>query len=277
MRGFLAGVLAIAGLLLLPLADLGIWTQRELLPTDAFTQLATDVLHEPDVQQALATRLTTELVNREPALAIGRPLVQRAVVEGIGTPQFSQVMQASLGDMHDQLKRGDDTLFLNLDATLPLIKGQLAQIDPRLAASVPSSQVLPSITVVKRADAPELWEGVQIVRRAALLFPALAVVLLALAIAFAQHRARMLVVVGAALAVVALLLVLVIRLGRDPLSNVVGSEVSVAAFNAGYRVVTSSFVTQTVVLGIVGMLAMGGGAIGVMQGGSTSRPKGFYA
>src|SRR5258708_39533558 len=104
MRGLLAGLLAIIGLLVVPLADLGIWTQRELLPTDAFTSLATDVLHKPDVQQALAQRLTTELVNREPALAIGRPLVQRAVVEGIGTPQFTQVMQASLGDMHDQLK-----------------------------------------------------------------------------------------------------------------------------------------------------------------------------
>ena len=158
----LAGLLAIVGLLLVPLADLGIWTQRELLPTDAFTSLATDVLHKPDVQQALAQRLTTELVNREPALAIGRPLVQRAVVEGVGTPQFSQVLQASLGDMHDQLKRGDDKLVLNLDATLPIVKSQLSPIDPRLAASVPNSQVLPSFTVVKRSDAPELWEGVQI-------------------------------------------------------------------------------------------------------------------
>jgi hypothetical protein len=38
MRRFAAGLLAFVGLLLVPLADAGVWTQRELLDTASFTE-----------------------------------------------------------------------------------------------------------------------------------------------------------------------------------------------------------------------------------------------
>ena len=62
MRTFFAGLLLTVGILLLPLADIGVWVQRQLVPTDAFLDMTSEVLDEPEVQQALAERITEELV-----------------------------------------------------------------------------------------------------------------------------------------------------------------------------------------------------------------------
>ncbi len=59
------------GLLLLPLANLGVWTQREVLSTSGFSSLATDVLEQDEVSAALANRLADELVAHVPAALVG--------------------------------------------------------------------------------------------------------------------------------------------------------------------------------------------------------------
>jgi hypothetical protein len=274
MRGFLAGLLALIGLLLVPLADLGVWAQRELLPTAAFTDLSTDVLREPDVRDALAQRLTDELIKQQPALLLAENLLRTGVVEVIGTDQFEQVFRASVADMHAQVERGDDQLQLNLDAVLPVVRAQVANLDETLADQVPTHGI-PPITVVTRDDVPELWAGVQTGRRASWAFPILTLVLLAAAVLVAERRAVMLVVVGVGLAVVSIALVLVIRLGRDPLSHVVGSQVSLEAFDAGYDTVTDSFVTQTLVLAGVGIVTAIGGVAASLRRGGDARPHGW--
>ena len=48
LRGFVAGVLLTAGLVLVPLGDLGVWTRRELLSTSGFARLSTQVLRVRD-------------------------------------------------------------------------------------------------------------------------------------------------------------------------------------------------------------------------------------
>ena len=47
------------GLALVPFADLGIWTRRVILPTDAFTDLATEVVTQDPVQVALTVAVDT--------------------------------------------------------------------------------------------------------------------------------------------------------------------------------------------------------------------------
>lgn len=274
MRAFLAGLLALVGLLLVPLANLGVWTQREVLPTDSFTDLSTEVVSEPAVQDALAQRVTDEIIKQQPALVLAEDLVRSGVLQVIQSPQFVQIFTASVADMHAQVERGDDPLQLNLDAILPIVKSQVAGLNGTLANQIPTSGI-PPITVVNRADAPQLWDGVQVGRAASWAVPILTLVLLALAVAVAQRRAVMLVVVGIGLTLISVALVLVIKVGRDPLSNVVGSQVSVEAFDAGYDTVTDSFVTQTLVLAGIGVIMTIGGAITIARAGRNVRPTGW--
>jgi hypothetical protein len=259
MRAFLAGLLVVVGLLLLPLANLGIWTQRTLLSTSGFTSLGNDVLAQPAVRSALANRLADELEQQAPVLRLGRSFVVPAVEQVIQTPQFDVIFDQAVGDMHAQLTRGDEQLTLNLGAILPLVKELVAKVNGTLASAIPSESQLPAFTVVKKSEVPQIWQGVDLTRDASWLFPILSLLAFAGAVLVAKRRDFTLIIIGLGTVFVALVLILGLKVGRDPLSDVAGNTVNHEAFDAGYDTVTSSFIDQTIVLGLLGVAATVGG------------------
>ncbi len=259
------------GLLLLPLANLGVWTQREVLSTSGFSSLATDVLEQDEVRAALSNRLADELVAQVPQLSAGRIILVPVLEQVIGSDQFGAIFEHAVADMHDQLENGSDQLTLNLDAMLPLVKQLVANVDSGLASRIPQQTGLAGITVVTKDNVPQLWLGVDIARGASWLFPALALIFLVLGVAVANNRGLTLVIAGLGVATISLLIVVALKAGRGPLSNVAGTEVDVSAFNAGYDVVTKSLVVQTAVLGVLGLVAA---LIGiVISARRTSKPE----
>lgn len=263
LRGVVAGLLLVVGLLLVPLGNLGIWVQRQALDSTAFTELALDVVEEPAVRSALSARLVDELIRAEPRLGAARVVLEPGVAQLLRTDAFQTVFATSVGQMHDQLKQGADELSLDLDPVLPLVRDAVARIDSGVANQIPQADVLPSITVVTRDDAPAVWEGVQITREASWAFPVLMALVLIGAIAVANRRVRMLVTVGFGVALLAFVQVLVARLGRELLSDVAGPNVSKGAFTRGYDVVIGTFVEQTIVFGVIG-LGVAAGAVAVV-------------
>ena len=271
MRSFVAGVLVVLGFVLVPFATVGIWLQREILPTDEFTDLATEVMQTDAVRDALANRFLDELQEREPRLALGRIVLEPAVEEAFGTGQFEQVFRAAVGDVHEQLLRGDDELSLNLDAMLPIVRNLVAQVSSTVADQIPSSAGLPAFTVVRKDDVPQLWFVVEVTRRASWVFPVLMVLALAAAVLVATKRALALIVCGVGVAVICLVIGLALRTGRGALSDFVGSVIDERAFNAGYDVVTDSLVNQTLVLGLVGVVAGIAGVVWLLVGRSAAK------
>jgi hypothetical protein len=273
MRGSLAGLLALVGLVLLPLADATVWTRRQLLDRNRFIDLATEVSRETAVRSSLVDRITQEIEKRvrlsPNAIAVVRP----AVANAMSTPEFEMVLQTSLGNMHDQLDRGDDQLTLDFSSSLPVIRASVGRVDPTVADKVPAT--LPVITVVKKSQVPALWTVVDLVRRESWVFLAASLLALAAAVVVAERRAVMLVVIGAATLFLAVVLVLVIKVGRDPLSNIVGPQVQQDAFNAGYADVTSSFLTQTLLMGLGGVVVAGAGVGLLAQDHGNQRPSGW--
>ncbi len=271
MRGFVAGLLVLVGLVLVPFATVGIWLQRQILPTEAFADLATEVVQSDAVSDALANRFVDELEDREPALRFGRIVLEPAVKEAIGTPEFEQIFRLAVSDMHDQLLRGDDELSLNLDALLPIVKDLVAQVNTTVADQIPSSAGLPAITVVREDQVPELWFAVQVTRAAAWVFPILMLLALAGAVVVAEKRARTLLVAGFGVAFVCLVIGLALRTGGDLLSDDVGSVVDVRAFDAGYDIVTDSLAGQALLLGLVGLATGVAGVVWLVVGRGAPR------
>ena len=272
MRGFFAVVLIGVGLLLVPFADQGVWVERELLSTSAFTNLSTEVLHQDAVRDALANRLADELEKQVPQLSLGRFILVPALRQALGTEQFADIFERAVSDMHAQLERGDDQLTLDLDAVLPLVRNLVAKVDEGIAADIPDG-VLPKFTVVTKENVPQLWIGVDATREASWLFPALALLFLAGGVAVARRRAVALMVVGLGIATIAVIVVLGLRLGRDPLSEVAGPTVEIAAFKAGYDVVTDTLAVQTMVLGLGGLVVALIGLGFMLVGRGTNQPQ----
>jgi hypothetical protein len=189
-----------------------------------------------------------------PQVANGRVLLQPAVGQVLRTQQFDQVFRAAVASMHAQLLGDADALQLDLNALLPIVRDQVAQVDEDVADLVPTGG-LPAFTVLERDDVPAVWRGVEIGRDASWAIPAVTLLVLVAAVVIADRRSTMLIVVGLGILIISAVTILVVRFGRDPLSEVVGSDVTEAAFNAGYDTVTSSFVTQMIVLAFVGAIA----------------------
>lgn len=261
MRGFLVSVLAMLAILLLPLADLGLWVQRQLLDTSQFTQLADEVLDEPDVRAALADQVAQRLEDRNPDLAQFDSQIRQGVDQVAQEGAFRVIFSDAVGRMHEQLTDRDDQLTIDLDGMVPLVRERLPS---DVAARIPSETGLGTFTVLRRDDIPVLWRAVAIAQRAAVLFPIAALILIAAAIGLARRRGVAAAVIGVASAGMLLLVVTLVQFGRSLLENIGGDAVQERAFDAGAGVVFGSLVQQTLLLAGVMLGVAGAGIVAVV-------------
>jgi len=151
----------------------------------------------------------------------------------------------------------------------------IATTGSAVAARVPSSVTLTPVIVLRRRDAPVLWEGVQLVQDAAAVVPILVLALLAAAILAARRRGALCITVGGFITLVALGVLALVKPGRSLLEHQVGDPTQRAAFHAGYDTVLRSFVQQTIVLALVGVALAALGAVLIWQRGRNTRPTGW--
>jgi hypothetical protein len=245
-----------------------------VLPRDEFVAMATRVLEEDEVRVALAERITEEIDQRATLSSQARSIVEPAVEAGLTTAPFRAIYRGAVGEVHDQILRGDDRLVLRFQEVLPLVRSAVADIDAEVAAEIPDEE-LPEITVITQDQIPTFFYAVDLVRRASLAFPIACLVLLIAAVVLAPRRGVALAVIGALVGVMALLLMGVVEFGRDLLSQVTGPDLNLAAFEAGYDVVTHGFVIQTLGLALLGAVAVVGGIALQVRKVRNTRPIGW--
>ena len=269
MRAFLALLLAVLFAVLVPFADLGAWAQRELVSTDSFVRLGELVVDASAVRTALADRVVGDLEAAVPSVA-GRDATLRPLVAQVLTlPQLRPAFDDVLASTHDQLRDGHDPLQLDLAPLLPILREQLPS---NLAPLVPSEVFVTPITVLRRSDAPVVWEAVQLVQDSALAFPIAAGVVLVLAVAVARRRGPMLILLGVITAVLGVGLIALVQPGRSLLENQQGRGADRAAFLSGYDTVVHSFVQQTVAVVVAGLVLVVVGGIVAWRAGGRRRP-----
>jgi hypothetical protein len=272
MRTFLAVVLAVVFVVLVPLADLAAWAQRELVGTTPFVRLGEQVLDQNAVRAALADRIVTSLESTNPALISADAAARSFVTQQLASPVVKPAFDDLLASTHDQLRQGHDPLQLDLAPVLPVLREQLPA---NLSARVPGSLTLAPVTVLRRRDAPAVWQGVQLVQNDALVVVAVTIVALVGAIAVARRRGAMCISLGLATALIAVGLIAVVKPGRSLLESQSGTATQRAAFLAGYDVVTHSFVLQTVVLAVVGLVLVVVGCLLAWNEARNVRPTGW--
>ena len=131
------------------------------------------------------------------------------------------------------------------------------------------------VTVLRRRDAPEVWDGVQLVQGAALALPIAMLVAFAGALLVARRRATVCITVGVAATLLSVGLLALVKPGRSLLEHQSGSPTQRAAFLAGYTTVTRSFVQQTVAFAALGAVLVVAGLVVLWQQSRTTRPSGW--
>lgn len=250
-RWSLASVLVVLSALIGVAAVVGIFARTELLDTGRYVQTVAPLARDPVVQQAVADRLTDELVTRLDLEALLQQLVDTLAAQGapaaldglvgpvssgirsfiqtevravLASDQFARVWDAANRVAHDELdavlttgqgqflSAEGDTLYLDLGAIITAVKQRLADAGLTLVERLPEFTV--TVPLVASAEIPTVQRWVRLLNAAAWVLPLAALGLLAAAVAAAPDRRRGLLLGAAGFGVGMLVLLAVLAAGR---------------------------------------------------------------
>jgi hypothetical protein len=250
-RWSLASVLLVLSTLVMIAAVVGVYARTELLDTDRYVETVAPLARDPAVQQAVATRLTDELVTRVDVAGLVQQLVDALAERGapealnglvgpvtngirsfietqvlrvLASEQFAQVWDAANRVAHDELESvlttgqgrflsvDGDTLNLNLGGIIALVKQRLVDAGLTLVERVPDFSI--TVPLVASADIPRIQRWVQVLNTAAWVLPLAALALLLGGVMAAPDRRRALLLGAAGFAIGMLVLLAVLSAGR---------------------------------------------------------------
>jgi hypothetical protein len=250
-RWGLASVLVVLSVVVWMAAVVGVFARTELLDTDRYVETVAPLARDPVVQQAVADRLTDELVTRLDLEGLLRELVDALEAQGapealdglvgpvtngvrsfldtqvravLASDQFAQVWDAANRAAHDELDAvlttgqgrflmiDGDTLYLDLGGIITAVKQRLVDAGLTLVERLPDFTI--TVPLVASADISKLQRWTRLLNAAAWVLPLAALALLAGAVAAAPNRRRALLIGAVGLGIGMLVLIAAVAAGR---------------------------------------------------------------
>jgi hypothetical protein len=251
-RWSLAAVLLVLAMVLGTASVVGIFARTELLDTTRYVETVAPLARDPAVQQAVADRLTDELVTRleleqllqqlidaleergAPEVLDGlvgpvsngiTSFIRTQVLRVLASDQFARVWDAANRVAHDELAAvlttgqgrflsvDGDTLLLNLGGIIAQVKQRLVDAGLTLVERIPDFSI--TVPLVASADIPKVQRWVRLLNTVTWILPLVMLALLAGAVAAAPNRRRALLLGAAGIGLGMLALLAVLSLGRS--------------------------------------------------------------
>jgi hypothetical protein len=233
-------------------AVVGVFARTELLDTNSYVETVAPLARDPVVQQAVADRVTDELVTQldlagltqqladalqrqgapeavdglvGPVTSGIRTFIHTEVAAVLASDQFAQVWDAANRVAHDELDAvlttgqgqflsvDGDTVDLDLGAILATVKQRLVGAGLTLVDRVPDISITVPLVTSEQLPAVQRW--VRLLDTAAWALPLAALALLAGAVAVAPDRRRALLFGAGGLGIGMLLLLAALSAGRE--------------------------------------------------------------
>ncbi|MDN5797141.1 MAG: hypothetical protein L0H79_15495 [Intrasporangium sp.] len=272
MRSFLAGLVGLLAVLLLPVALLAHWTSQTVTRTDLFVEQLAPVVHEPQVQQALADGLTKAALDaanlRSPVRRVLEPTVRAQAARIVESQAVATAWSTGIRVAHGQVVRilsgeadtGVDAqgrVVLNVRVPVGPLTRALEQAGVPNAGAIAPTVGIPLASADQVARAQQVY---QLLDRWGpwVLVATILLALLAIGLAYRWRRALVLLAVGGL--VMCGVLALVMALARDPALAGVTPPAARAVADAAYGVVESGIQGEIWIAAAVsvGMLVVAG-------------------
>lgn len=293
LRAVSSVVLLVMALVLVPLALVSGVARAEFATTSGFVDTFGPLASRPEVQDAVATRITDQLSTSVVPGLVSRtldtlpgsgslassPAVNQALNAGItsiigqqvqgavASSAFGSVWQRGLGFAHaqfvatvtgspDATLRVDEheQLVVSLGPVVATARERLVAADVSFAHWIPDVAV--AVPVASGVDITRLRTAYRAVDLLGVWAPVGAVVLLAAALWASPRRRRTLTAFTAVTAAICLLLVVAVALARGPVLAALTAQLSSAVLAAAvYDAATRGLVQAAVVLGVLALLA----------------------
>lgn len=213
------------------------YVRHAVVDSDQFANRATAALRDDAVRARIGTRVTDEVLAREPDLIAVRPLLESVTAGVAGSGAFTDVFRSGVRDVHRALfTRDEATLTLTLRDIGVVLAGALQAARPELADELRTTT---RVDLLTRDAGPVVGDAVRAadrIRLLAWLLLAVAVAAAGGALVVSRDRRATVFALGVATAVAGLVVVLAYALGRAvALGSVEGTgerDAAAAVFDA---------------------------------------------
>ncbi|MEV6203411.1 hypothetical protein AB0M64_26060 [Streptomyces sp. NPDC051771] len=290
LRSFFSALLVVIGCVLVPLGLVAAWTADLLGDTDRYVQTVTPLASDPDVQAAVANRVTGAVMEHIdlPALLEGvapdeRPLAEKALgklgdslesavssfvhdraQDVVASPAFQTIWtdanraihtsldRALTGDQEGAVKIQTDTVTIDLAPVIERVKERLVDSGLTVAGKIP--EIHTDFTVLRSDDIGKAKTGFALLQTMGVWLPVIAVLLVAGGVLLAVRRRRALVAAALGFAFAALVLGIALTVFRTVYLNALPSSVSPAAAGSVYDTLIRFLRTSVRVCVVLGVL-----------------------
>ncbi|GAA3488523.1 hypothetical protein [Streptomyces cremeus] len=277
LRRFLPVALLALVALLVPLGTVAVWARAEVQDTGRYVDTMAPLADDPDVQKAVVTRLTGEImrqVDLGPLQNGAERLIGEAARSFTGTQSYRNAWNTVQRVTHDAFRdalaaeRGSgDRVLLDLAPVTAELKQRLTDDGVPFAGRIPV--VHTDLTLVE-TDRLDTWRSVYAFLRGAAWWAPVAAVLLAVAAVALSVRGRRLpalATAGGAVVLGALLLALVLAVAHNLVLSHLPEDLSRAAAEALYATATGRLRTAGWWLGLAGLaVALSAGGLWWVRG-----------
>ncbi|MET9888333.1 hypothetical protein ABZZ20_35505 [Streptomyces sp. NPDC006430] len=270
LRSFLSAVLIVVGCVLAPLGIVAAWTADLVGNTDRYVATVAPLASDPDVQAAVANRVTNAVMEHidlkallEDAAPDQRPLLEKALgklgdsLEGavrsfvhdkaqdvVASDAFETVWTQANRTIHTAFVRaltgsGDgaveiknDSVTLDLAPVIEQVKTRLVDSGLSIASKIPD--VHTDFTILRADNIGRVKTGFRLLELVGLWLPILAVVLAAVGVLLSTHRRRTLITTALGFAAATLVLAIALTVFRTVYLNALPDDVSQPAASSVY-------------------------------------------
>ena len=134
----MASVLVALATVALAVAVLTLYASVNIFDANRFADRVTSVLEEPDVREAVSSRVAGGILRVEPDLIGARPLLETATEAIAGSSAFEQLLRGAVADVHRTFFGSEkDTVALTLADVGVLVAEAVRSFAPDIAKRIP--------------------------------------------------------------------------------------------------------------------------------------------
>ncbi|MFI9210930.1 hypothetical protein ACIGW7_22790 [Streptomyces sp. NPDC053253] len=290
LRSFCAALLIVIGCVLTPLGIVASWTSDIVGDTDRYVQTVTPLASDPDVQAAVANRVTTAVMEHidlnsllEGVAPEQRPLLEKALgklgdslesavgsfvhdraQDVVASSAFQTIWVDANRAIHTSLDRAltgsdegavkieTDKVTIDLAPVIDRVKERLVDSGMTVAGKIP--EIHTDFTVLQADDIGKVKTGFSLLQLMGVWLPVISVLLVAGGVLLAGRRRRALVAGALGVAVAAVVLGVALTVFRTVYLNALPSGTSPAAAGSVYDTLVRYLRTSVRVYATLGVL-----------------------
>ena len=253
-RASLSILLLITGLVVLTIGTLCLFVKRNILDPDRLAAHAVATLNENEIKDFVAQKTANAAIAQAPDLADSREEIQNATKAVTGSDAFETVVtKAIVTANHALLDNGNDNTIMQLQNLGSVVRNQLAESNPELAARIPDDLDAQIADLGRSHGLTNVLQAIEKIKFLGLILPPIALALLIASIFAGADRMAALMRLGIGLMIWGAASFVVLLLAKPAAVSRAPEGIQRDAASAAWDEIVGALGTWYVITAVIGI------------------------